>query len=135
MTTENATRFAQHVAFKCERATEVDRSIAIDHAALTGKRREKRVARQTQAERIQSTIAAVVVDESSVSVSTSIIADDSNNDGLYRHQVDGELSEIASEDDFLLRGGSYCDFDLFPVSMYYQKLRRRFRLIQPRTVS
>ena len=46
-TTENATRFAQHI-LKCERATDEDRSIASGHEAFTEKRRQTRKAKQRQ---------------------------------------------------------------------------------------
>jgi len=45
-TTENATRFAQHI-LKCGSATDDDRTIAHEHQALTAKRREMRQARQS----------------------------------------------------------------------------------------
>uniref|UniRef100_A0A7S1SVT1 Uncharacterized protein n=1 Tax=Tetraselmis chuii TaxID=63592 RepID=A0A7S1SVT1_9CHLO len=43
-TTENATRFAQHI-LKCEEATTLDRAVASEHQQLTAKRREMRQAK------------------------------------------------------------------------------------------
>mmetsp|Transcript_23651 Transcript_23651/g.65600 ORF Transcript_23651/g.65600 Transcript_23651/m.65600 type:complete len:611 (+) Transcript_23651:236-2068(+) len=48
-TTENATRFAQHI-LKCDKANEEDRSIAQEHEALTEKRRQMRKAKQAGAD-------------------------------------------------------------------------------------
>jgi hypothetical protein len=48
-TTENATRFAQHI-LKCSKSTEEDRLVASEHEALTEKRRQMRKAKRKQTE-------------------------------------------------------------------------------------